>query len=72
MKKPTMTSQWDPRNSRPLDMSKIPGYPRKMPPFYKDWLPRFAGIDGESPDYHMSKFWDFFQHYLVGDDVEDC
>jgi hypothetical protein len=51
-----MTSQWDPGNYRLLDMSKILGYPRKMPLTYKNHLPRFLGRDGESPDYHMSKF----------------
>jgi hypothetical protein len=66
-----MTSQWDPGNYMPLDMSTIPGYPRQMPSWYKKWLPRFAGIDGESPDYHMSRFWAFFQHYPVSDEVED-
>jgi hypothetical protein len=71
MTKPTMTSQWDPGNYKPLDMSKIPGYPREMPPFYKNWLPRFIGIDGESPDYHMSKFWAFFQYRPVSDEAED-
>jgi hypothetical protein len=49
MTKPTMTSQWDPGNFKPLDMSKIPGYPRQMPPKYEKWLPRFTGSDGESP-----------------------
>jgi hypothetical protein len=71
MTKPTMTSQWDPGNYKPLDMSKIPGYPRRMPPFYKNWLPRFVGIDGESPDYHMSKLWAFFQYRPVSDEAED-
>jgi hypothetical protein len=71
MTKPTMTSQWDPGNYRPLDMSKIPGYPRKMPLSYKRWVPRFFGRDGESPDYHMSKFWEFFQYYPVRDEAED-
>ena len=71
MKKPTMTSQWDPGNYRPLDMSKIPGYPRKMPLSYKKWVPRFFGRDGESPDYHMSQFWEFFQHFPVRDEAED-
>ena len=56
MTKPSMNSQWDPRNFTPLDMSKIPGYPRKMPPKYEKWLPRFTGSDGERPDYHMSNF----------------
>jgi hypothetical protein len=71
MTKPTMTSQWDPGNYKPLDMSKIPGYPRRMPPFYKNWLPRFAGIGGESPDYHMSKLWAFFQYHPASDEAED-
>jgi hypothetical protein len=52
-------------------MSKIPGYPRKMPLSYKKWLPRFFGLDGESPDYHMRRFWEFFQYYLVRDEAED-
>jgi hypothetical protein len=42
-----------------------------MPPFYKNWLPRFAGINGESPDYHMSKFSEFFQYFPVSDEAED-
>jgi hypothetical protein len=71
MTKPTMTSQWDPGNYRPLNMSKIPGYPRKMPLSHKKWVPRFFGRDGESPDYHMSKFWEFFQYYPVRDEAED-
>jgi hypothetical protein len=71
MTKPTMTSQWDPGNYRPLDMSKIPGYPRKMPLTYKNHLPSFFGLDGESPDYHMSNFWEFFQHFPVRDEAED-
>jgi hypothetical protein len=70
MTKPMMTSQWDPRNYKPLDMGKIPRYPRRMPPFYKNWLPRFASIDGESPDYHMSKLWAFFQYHPVSDEAE--
>jgi hypothetical protein len=66
-----MTSQWDPGNYRPLDMSRIPGYPRKMPLSYKNLLPRFFGLDGESPDYHMSRFWEFFQYRPVSDEAED-
>jgi hypothetical protein len=71
MTKPTMTSQWDPGNYRPLDMSKIPGYPRRMPLTYKNHLPSFFGLDGESPDYHMRNFWEFFQHFPVRDEAED-
>jgi hypothetical protein len=71
MTKPTMTSQWDPGNYKPLDMRKIPGYPRKMPLSHKRWVPRFFGRKGESPDYHMSKFWEFFQYYPVRDEAED-
>jgi hypothetical protein len=71
MMKPTMTSQWDPGNFKPLDMSKILGYPKQMPPKYKKWLPRFTGSDGERPDYHMSNVWAFFQLHPISDDVED-
>jgi hypothetical protein len=71
MMKPTMTSQWDPGNYRPLDMSEIPGYPRKMPPRYEDFLPRFAGIDEECPKSHMRRFWKFFQHFPVSYEAED-
>jgi hypothetical protein len=38
---------------------------------YEEFLPRFAGINGESPDYHMSQFWEFFQHFPVRDEAED-
>jgi hypothetical protein len=66
-----MTSQWDLRNFKPLDMSKILGYPRKMPPKYENWLPRFTGSDGERADYHMGDFWAFFQFHPISDDAED-
>jgi hypothetical protein len=71
MTKPTMTSQWDPGNYRPLDMGEIPGYPRKMPPRYEDFLPCFAGITGECPESHMRRFWNFFQHFPIDDEAED-
>jgi hypothetical protein len=71
MTKPSMTSQWDPRNFKPLDMSKISGYPRQIPPKYKNWLPRLTGSDGETVDYHMVDFLAFFQLHPIGDDVED-
>jgi hypothetical protein len=71
MTKPTMTSQWDPGNFKPLDMSKIPEYPRQMPPKYEKWLPRFTGNDGPRANYHMNDFWAFFQLHPISDDVED-
>jgi hypothetical protein len=71
MMKPTMTSQWDPRNFKPLDMSKISGYPRQIPLKYEKWLPRFICSDGERTDYHMVDFWSFFQLHHINDDVED-
>jgi hypothetical protein len=71
MTKTTMTSQWDPGSYRPLDMSKIPGYPRKMPPRYELFLPRFAGSDEDCPKSHMRRFWKFFQHFPVSDEAED-
>jgi hypothetical protein len=71
MTKPTMASQWDPGNFKPLDMSKILGYPRQMPPRYEKWLPRFTGSDGVRADNHMDNFWAFFQLHPISDDVED-
>jgi hypothetical protein len=71
MMKPTMTSQWDPGNYKPLDMRKIPGYPRKMPPISERWLPRFTGSDGERADFHMNEFYSYFGLHPVDDDAED-
>jgi hypothetical protein len=71
MTKPTMTSQWDPGNYKPLDMSKIPGYPRQMPPIEERWLPRFTGSDGERADFHMNDFYSYFGLHPVDDDAED-
>jgi hypothetical protein len=71
MTKPTMTSQWDPDNYKPLDMSKIPGYPRQMPPISKRWLPRFTGGNGERADFHMDEFYSYFRLHPVDDDAED-
>ena len=71
MTKPTMTSQWDLGNYRPLDMRKIPGYPRKMPPRYEDFLPCFAGFLGDCPESHMMEFWTFFQRFPIDNEAED-
>ena len=66
-----MSSQWDPGNFKPLDMSKIPGYPRQMPLRYEKWLPRFTGSDEENAKDHMSDFWAFFQLHSISDDAQD-
>jgi hypothetical protein len=71
MTKPTMTSQWDPGNYKPLDMSNIPGYPQQMPFEYINLLPGFSGGDRERADYHMRNFWNFFLSYPVDDYAED-
>ena len=55
----------------PLDMSEIPGYPRKMPPRYESFLPRFHGTDEDCPKSHMRRFWKFFRHFPVDDEAED-
>jgi hypothetical protein len=68
MIKPTMASQWDPGNFKPLDMSEISGYPRKMPLRYENWLPRFTNNDGVRVEDHMGNFWDFFQFHNISDD----
>jgi hypothetical protein len=71
MTKPTMTSQWYLRNYKPLDMRKIPGYPRKMPSIKERWLPRFTGSNGERADSHVNNFYSYFGLQLVDDDAKD-
>jgi hypothetical protein len=71
MTKPTMTSQWDPGNYKPLDMRKIPGYPKKMPPIPKRWFPKFTGDNGKRADFHMRDFYSYFVLNLVNDNAED-
>jgi hypothetical protein len=36
-----------------------------------DFLPRFAGINGECPESHMIRFWKFFEHFPIDDEAED-
>jgi hypothetical protein len=64
MTKPTMASQWDPGNFKPLDRNKILGYPQNMPPRYEKWLPRFTGNNGFIAEDHMDNFWAFFNSTL--------
>jgi hypothetical protein len=71
MTKPTMTSQWDLGNYKPLDMSKILGYPQQVPLEYKSFLPRFTGGDKERVDNHMRNFWDFFLSHPIVDEDQD-
>jgi hypothetical protein len=71
MTKPTMTSQWDPGNYKPLDMNNILGYPQQMPFEYINFLPGFSGGDRERADYHMRNFWSFFLSYPIDDYAED-
>jgi hypothetical protein len=71
MMKPTMTSQWDLGNYKPLDMSKILGYPRQIPRIEGRWLPRFTGSDGERYDFHMNGFYSYFGLHPIDDDAED-
>jgi hypothetical protein len=60
MKNIAMDSLWDPHNFKPLDMSKIPSYPQRIPLRYENWLPRFIGNDGVIAEDHMDNFWDLF------------
>jgi hypothetical protein len=71
MTKPTMTSQWDPRNYKPLDLSNILRYPQQMPFEYINLLLGFTSGDRERADYHMRNFWNFVLSYPVNDYVED-
>jgi hypothetical protein len=71
MTKPTMTSQWDPGSYKPLDMNKIPGYPRQMPPISKRWFPKFTGGNEKDAAFHMREFYHYFALNRVDDDAED-
>jgi hypothetical protein len=71
MKNPTMASQWDPGNFKPLDMSEISGYPRWILARYEKWIIKFTGNDVVSTEYHMSEFGAFFQLHPISDDAED-
>jgi hypothetical protein len=71
MIKPNMDSQWDPCNSKPLDMNEISRYPRQMPPRYVKWIPKFTGSDEENVEDHIHDFWELFQLHPISDDVED-
>jgi hypothetical protein len=51
-------------------MSAIPGYPRKMPPKYEKWFPKFNDTDAISDKEHMSNFWEFFQLHPISDNGE--
>jgi hypothetical protein len=42
-----------------------------MSPCYEDFLPRFVGINGECPEYHMIRFWKFFEYFPIDDEAED-
>ena len=64
-----MASQWDPGNFKPLDMSEISSYPRKMAPRYEKWLPIFTSSDEEKTEDHMSEFWGFFKLHPISVDV---
>jgi hypothetical protein len=37
--------QWSSKLFKLLDMTGIPGYPRKIPPKYEKWFPKFTGND---------------------------
>jgi hypothetical protein len=70
MIKLNMASQWDLGNFKPLDMSIIPGCPRRIPLRYVKWLPKFTSSDEENDKDHMHEFYSFFQLQPINDDVE--
>jgi hypothetical protein len=53
-------NQWASKLFNPLYMTDIPGCPRKIPPRYEKWLPKFIGNDVVSVEDHMSNFYAFF------------
>jgi hypothetical protein len=43
---------------KPLDMSRICGFPHDMPKGASSWLSKFSGNDDTKVDYHLSRFYD--------------
>jgi hypothetical protein len=41
---------------KPLDITKIPGSPHKLPKDFKEWLPIFSGEDLTAPEDHLYLF----------------
>jgi hypothetical protein len=52
-------------------MRNIPRYPRKMPPKYEKWLPKFTGNDVVNTEDHMRNFHAFFQLHPINDDAKE-
>jgi hypothetical protein len=67
---PTMASQWDSGNFKPLDMSEILGYPRNIPSRCEKCVPKFTGSDKNNVEDHIHEFWALFQLQPISDDVE--
>jgi hypothetical protein len=62
--------KWSSKIFKLLNMTAIPGYPRKMPPKNEKWLAKFSGNDVISAKDHMRNFWAFFQLHPISDDAE--
>jgi hypothetical protein len=62
---------WVTNAFKPLDMSRIPGYPHAMPQKFDKWLPKFSGNNVITIEEHLDNFWASFQNNPLNNDDED-
>jgi hypothetical protein len=56
---PMAPPKWASNNIfKPLDMSRICGFPHNMPNGVDSWLSKFSGNNDTKVDYHLRKFYD--------------
>jgi hypothetical protein len=53
--------------NKPLDITKIPGSPHKLPNEFKEWLPIFSGEDPTTPEENLY----FFLHNIGSYDQQE-
>jgi hypothetical protein len=62
-------SPWAKYAYKPLDMTKIPGSPHKLPKDFKEWLPIFSGEDLITTEDHLDSFLRALEPYDQHEDV---
>jgi hypothetical protein len=56
---------------KPLDMSRICGFPHDMPKGVGSWLSKFSGNNDTEVDYHLRRFYDEFGSHEVNTQHQD-
>jgi hypothetical protein len=60
---------WANEAHKPLDITKIPGSPHKLPKDFKEWLPIFSGEDLTTPEDHLDYFLRALEPYDQHEDI---